>query len=95
MLMRDAIEETIDEATRRGIVDPKLHSAPLEAVRLLARKADVMSDNDNVTLPTLLKYMGALGIVVPPEAKPAKAEKPKPITKLDEMRGKRYGRRAG
>ena len=95
MLMRDAIEETIDEAIKQGIVDTKLHSAPLEAVRLLARKADVMADGDNVTLPTMLKYLGALHIVDVPQRGRPKKERPaddEQPGKMDGMRGRLYGK---
>lgn len=72
--MAAAMEKTISEAVRQGIVDPELHAAPIEAMRVLAERADEGNAHDNVTLPTLLKYLSALGIVMEP-AKPAKAER--------------------
>ena len=89
--MSDAMERTISEALRQGMVDPKLHAAPLEALRQLAAKADE-GGRDNVTLPTMLKYLTALGIVMEPakpEAKQAKGE-----GKLSKMRRGRGNLRA-
>lgn len=91
--MAAAMEKTISEAVRQGIVDPELHAAPIEAMRVLAERADEGNAHDNVTLPTLLKYLSALGIVMEP-AKPAKAERQaeepkKPEGKLSRMRSGR------
>lgn len=84
----EAAETTISEAISRGIVDDRLHATHVAAIRMLAAKADesVFSDKvDNVTLPTLLRYLDALGIVGEPVEQAAKQQ---PKTSLDGMRRK-------
>ena len=94
MSMTESIEVTIKAAIDAEIINPELHAAPIEAVRMLAERADAMSDSDNVTLPTLLKYLGALNIVeVPKRGRPPK-EKPETDDegKMGGMRGRLYGK---
>lgn len=91
--MSEAMERTISEALRQGMVDPKLHAAPLEALRQLAAKADE-GGRDNVTLPTMLKYLTALGIVMEPAKPEAKQAEAKGEGKLSKMRRGRGNLRA-
>lgn len=88
----EAVEQTIAEAVARNIVDERLHAAPIAAVRFLAARADesVGSDKvDNVTMPTLLRYLDAMGIVGGKEqAAPQPAERPAQGSSLDAMRRK-------
>lgn len=94
MSMVESVEVTIKTAIAAGIIDRKLHAAPIEAVRMLAERADAMSDSDNVTLPTMLKYLGAMGIVdIPKRGRPPK-EKPETddAGRMDGMRGRLYGK---
>ena len=91
MRIVDAVEVTISEAIRRGIIDEKLHAAPIACVRELASRADAANENDNVTLPTMLKYLAALGIVEQPKpGRPPKAQAQPERSKLDSARGDRY-----
>jgi len=94
MTVTEAAETTISTAIERGIVDERLHAAALAAVRMLAAKADesVYSEKvDNVTLPTLLKYLDALGIVGATVREAAKPEAAKTMTLVDG--GSRWARR--
>lgn len=95
MGIAEATETTIMAAIERGIVDEKLHAAPIACVRELARRADCASESDNVTLPTMLKFLASMGIIEQPTAVRAPksiqpAEEPK--SKLDSARGDRYKR---
>lgn len=95
MTIADATETTISEAIERGIVDEKLHAAPIACVRELARRADNAGENDNVTLPTMLKFFASMGIIEQPTAVRApRAIKPdEPAkSKLDAARGDRFRR---
>lgn len=78
----EAVETTISEAISRGIVDRKLHAAPLAAMRYLAARADesVCAERvDNVSMPTLLKYLDALGIIGGEVRDAAKPDRPATI----------------
>ena len=93
MAIADEMERTIAEATARGIIDPELHAGPIACVRDLACRADLAGENDNVTFPTLLKYLGAMGVVdVPTRGRPKKQTDDQPKSKLDAARGTRYSR---
>lgn len=94
MSMVESVEITIKAAVAAGIVDRKLHAAPIEAVRMLAERADTMSDSDNVTLPTMLKYLGAMGIVdIPKRGRPPKEKaETDDACRMDGMRGRLYGK---
>ena len=75
MTVTDAVEESIAAAIKAGTVDESAHAAPLQALRTLAHRADTCDpEKDNVTLPTMLKYLAALGML--PE--PAKVEQAAP-----------------
>lgn len=93
MTIAEATETTIAEAIERGIVDERLHAAPIECVRELARRADRAGENDNVTLPTMLKFLASMGIIEQPTVaraprtiQPAEPEQ----SKLDAARSGRY-----
>ena len=92
----DATEITITEAIQRGIVDEKLHAAPIACVRELAKRADAMEGNvnDNVTLPTMLKFMASMGIIEQPTTvrAPRTIQPEEAKSKLDSARGDRYKR---
>lgn len=88
MTISEAMETTISEAIRAGIVDPRLHAGPLEALRRLAEKADAM-EGDNVTLPTMLKYLASLGIVDKAQAPAAPRAAQPEKTKLEQARERR------
>lgn len=91
----EATETTITEAIQRGIVDERLHAAPIACVRELAKRADSASENDNVTLPTMLKFLASMGIIEQPTTVRAprtiQPEQPQQ-TKLDAARGAKYKR---
>ena len=91
MTISDAMETTIAEGIRAGIIDPKLHAGPSECIRALAKRADWQTENDNVTMPTLLKYLASLNLVE--AAKPgrprAQKDAKKPASKLDAARTRR------
>lgn len=68
-----AFERALKDATHLRVRD----AAAVAAARVLARRIDIMDETggldengklDNVSIPTLLKYLGALGLV-PPVAK--------------------------
>ena len=40
MTVTEAMELTIETAIERGIIDPKLHAGPIEAIRQLCADAD-------------------------------------------------------
>ncbi len=98
MRISEAMETTITTALSRGIIDEKLHAGPIACVRELASRADMLSENDNVTLPTMLKYLQSMGIVDVPAPKrqaKQKEEPEKPQSRLDAARGTRYRLAAG
>ena len=95
MTIAEATEITITEAVERGVVDEKLHAAPIACLRELAARADLASENDNVTLPTMLKFMASMGIIEQPTAVRAArtvATDAPPKSKLDAARGSKYKR---
>lgn len=67
----DAVNTTVEAAIKAGKLDRNLHAAPIEIMRSLARTADqpdfpcVGKSYDNVTIPTLLKYLQSLGLAEP------------------------------
>lgn len=94
MTVAEAMEVTLTEAISRRIIDPKLHAGPIEALRQLANDADTHPEINNVTFPTMLKYLGAMGIVdIPKRGRPPK-EKPETddAGRMDGMRGRLYGK---
>jgi hypothetical protein len=85
MTMQEAVERSISAAVEAGTVDADAHAAPLQALRQLAVRADTTDqERDNVTLPTMLKYLTALGMLPTFDAQ---TEQPKPPkTSLEKMR---------
>ncbi|MBR2835907.1 MAG: hypothetical protein IKE43_09420 [Coriobacteriales bacterium] len=84
MLMVDAVNESINAAIDAGTLDPKKQSAPICALLKMAEVVDAgVSEKDNVTFPTMLKYMVALGMM-PQEVKEVKMS----ISKTDRLKGK-------
>lgn len=76
MTVTEAVETSISAAIRSGAVDEKAHAAPIQALRLLAKRADTADpEKGNVTLPTMLKYLAALGMLPEPDAQPAKPKR--------------------
>ena len=64
MTVAEAVEQSISAAIKAGTVDERAHAAPLQALRMLAQRADTADpERDNVTLPTMLKYLTALGMM--------------------------------
>ena len=90
----EATETTLAEAIERGIVDKRLHAAPIACVRELARRADCAGENDNVTLPTMLKFLASMGIIEQPTTvrAPRTIQPEPPKSKLDEARGSKFKR---
>ena len=87
MTVSEAVEKSISAAIAAGKVDADGHAAALQALRALAAKADLCSEKDNVTFPTLLKYLAALGML--PDVEPAKAQRGEPLAdRMEAMRGK-------
>lgn len=98
--MRRAVDRSIRAARDRGIVDLDLHAGPICALRILAEQMDdpewplVGGKLDNVSLPTMLRYCQALGVVINPDARraaepPAKREEP--VDELAAYRARRNG----
>lgn len=84
--MLEAVNLSVTEAVKTGKLDRKKHAAVIRALRLLAQTADEGRPNDNVTLPTMLKFLTTLNLVPAPEVvdkKPAVK-----VSSLDEMRAK-------
>ena len=87
----ESVTTTINEAVKRGIIDRKLHAAPISVMLKLAETIDdpgfpiINERYDNVSIPTLLKYMQSLGLTV--QEQPTKETKPK-ADELDAMRAK-------
>lgn len=82
--MIDAVNESIDAYLSIGAIDPKRQSAPIEALRKLAAIVDSgVNEKDNVTFPTMLKYMAALGMM-PQEIKITKQT----VSKTEKMKTK-------
>ena len=77
----ESVTTTINEAVKRGMIDRKLHAAHISVMLKLAETIDdpefpIINDRyDNVSIPTLLKYMQSLGLTV--QEQPAKETKPK------------------
>lgn len=70
--LRQAVDESIAAAVAAKAVDAKAQAAPIEALRLMADRVDADPESkDNVTFPTMLKYMDALGILPDASAKQA------------------------
>ena len=92
MTMQEAVGTSIDAAISAGTVDADAHAAALQALRQLAVRADTCDpEKDNVTYPTMLKYLTALGMV--PIPKPDDGKAPKPKSTLAQAREKsRYGK---
>ena len=86
MTVTEAVERSIAAAIEAGTVDEEAHAAPLQALRTLAVRADQADpERDNVTLPTMLKYLTALGML--PDTDIAAAKAPK-AGSIGRMRGK-------
>ena len=69
MNLTEAIETSIAAAIRAGVVDERMHAAPIEGLRMLAKRAESADpEKDNVTLPTMLKYLAALNMLPEPAA---------------------------
>lgn len=86
MTMQEAIETSISAAISAGTVDPEAHAAALQALRQLAERADNNDpERDNVTYPTMLRYLSALGMVPVQEAAGRQAT-PKPASSLAKAR---------
>jgi hypothetical protein len=86
-----AVSQSIDEALKRGVLDKRLHAAPIAVMLNIARTIDLptfpmVADNryDNVSIPTLLRYMAACGLTIA-DPKPRKVEK-EARSKLESMR---------
>lgn len=86
MTMTEAVNTSIDAAIMSGKIDQTVHAAPIQALRELAARAEVASERDNVTYPTMLKYMTALGLL-PDEVVTAKTPDGKQSSMV-RMRGK-------
>lgn len=85
MTVTEAVETSIAAAIAAGTVDERTHAAPLQALRVLARRADTCDqERDNVTLPTMLKYLTALGMMPAEQAEQRQA----PVGNMTRMRGK-------
>ena len=88
MTLEQAVNTSINAALESGVIDATTHAAPIQALRELAKRAAIMSEKDNVTFPTMLKYMQAMGIMPQLDASAsAAADKPK-ASALGNMRGK-------
>ena len=86
MTMTEAVNTSIDAAIKAGRISEVDHAAPIQALRELAARAEVASERDNVTYPTMLKYMDSLGLL-PDEVVKAKAPDGKQSS-MARMRGK-------
>ena len=92
MGIAQATDTTIKAAIERGIIDEELHAAPIACVKELARRADLASETDNVTLPTMLKFLVSMGIIEQPTAvrAPRTVQEEPPKSKLDLARGDKF-----
>ena len=85
----DAVRTTLNEAIKRGAIDRDLHAAPISVMLTIAETIDnpefPIIDNryDNVSIPTLLKYLQAMGLTVT-DVKPQKKEE-RPEDALDKI----------
>lgn len=79
--MRRAVDRSIKAAHEQGLIDLDLQAGPICALRILAEQLDTpgwpLIDGrlDNVSLPTILRYCQALGIVLNIDGKRANAVK--------------------
>ena len=89
MTMDEAVETSIQAAIRAGRISETDHAAPIQALRELAKRAMVASEKDNVTYPTMLKYMDSLGLL-PDEVVKATASDGR-SSSMSRMRGKLGG----
>ena len=96
MTVTEAAEVTIQTALERGMVDQKLHAVAIEAIRKLAHDADERPELNSVTYPTLLKFLGSMGIIdIPTRGKSAKKtadDGASDAGRMDGMRGRLYGK---
>lgn len=68
--MRKAVELSIESAVKAQVVDAKKHAAAIEALRRLADRVDADPESrDNVTYPTMLKYLDALNMLPDEQAR--------------------------
>ena len=86
MTIEEAVNMSIDAAIKAGKIKRVEHAAPIQALKALARRADVASEKDNVTFPTMLKYMDSLGLL-PDEVVTARDSEGK-TSSMAKMRGK-------
>lgn len=86
MTMDEAVETSIQAAIKAGKINETDHAAPMQALRELAKRSMVASEKDNVTFPTMLKYMDSLGLL-PDEVVKATTNDGK-TSSMARMRGK-------
>ena len=86
MTMEEAVNMSIEAAIKADKIDEVAHAAPIQALRELAKRAEIASEKDNVTYPTMLKYMDALGLL-PDEVVKAATNTGKSAS-MAKMRGK-------
>lgn len=91
MTLDEAVDMSIDAAIKAGKINATDHAAPIQALRDLAKRAMVASEKDNVTYPTMLKYMDSLGLL-PDEVVKTTASDGKSAS-MTRMRGK-FGKMA-
>lgn len=97
--MRRAVDRSIKAAQTQGIIDLDLQAGPICALRILAEQMDdpewplVGGKLDNVSLPTLLRYCQALGIVMDLDGrrKTVDSALKKPVDELTQFRMKKFG----
>lgn len=95
MNLTEAIETSIAAAIKAGVVDERMHAAPIEGLRMLAKRAESADpEKDNVTLPTMLKYLAALNMLPEPAAQPAKPKAGSMRTMRDKFKAFDGGRAA-
>ena len=89
--IEQALAVSIEEAVGRGIIDRRLHAAPIAVMLSLARTIDtptfpIVEDKyDNVSIPTLLRYMQSMGLTLQENAK-AKPERDEGPSRLASMK---------
>lgn len=83
MNLVEAVDVSVGAMVEDGSLDLKRHAAPIEVLRRLAVIAEGAdgSTSDNVTIPTMIKCMSALGMMPEAKARPGrpsgdKAKKP-------------------
>lgn len=77
MTLYDAVCASVEACIDDGTLDKRKHAGAIEALKKLAQNCDNNDlERDNVTMPTMLKYFSALGMLPGGAKAPATGNQP-------------------